>query len=603
LKLLGESGTKSEYEAMITAASDASRNATLAMLAVGCGDQHCCPGLKVTPATLKRGEALLVDALVEDDFLSIRFDALKRADGASRAGNHHYLPVLHRHGDNANRLLKLLLAVLGLGLESIQGLKPSLGLVAAAPDTRLRKVRLDGKLYKEAELALADLKQIQQHGEPPQLMLNRHCLRCEYRQRCRAAAIDKDHLSLLGDIGEKELRRYNRKGIFTLTQLSCTFRPRKKGKRVKHAGTTRYPALHALAIREKKVHVYATPALPRKPVGFYFDAEGVEGARFTYLLGVLVADANGERMHSFWADGADQEEQLFDAFLDLVEGHPDFCLFHYGRYERVLLMRMRKIVKRRELLDRVIERFVNVLSAVHAHVYFPTYSNGLNDVGRYLGSNWTAEDASGLQSLVWRARWEETGDSVWKDTLVAYNAEDCAALRKVTECVQAFGDAAGARAVKGSCASSSLQVAWADEVGSLSNRREFCHIEFSLPDFDHVNQCAFFDYQREKVFLRTSKAVRKACAIRRKRRARLRANREVEIRDDVCPYCQAADITRLPEKAWPKSALDLEFGQRGIRSRVIRCTVFWHWCEDCQKTFHLLPLRSCLRLSSGVCQE
>ena len=40
-----------------------------------------------------------------------------------------------------------------------------------------------------------------------------------------------DDIGLLGGVGEKEVNRYARKGISTVTQLSCTFRLRKRGKR------------------------------------------------------------------------------------------------------------------------------------------------------------------------------------------------------------------------------------------------------------------------------------------------------------------------------------------------------------------------------------
>ena len=50
-------------------------------------------------------------------------------------------------------------------------------------------------------------------------------------------------------------------------------------------------------------------------------------------------------------------------------------------------------------------------------------------------------------------------------------------------------------------------------------------------DFDHVNQCAYFDYQRERVFLRTNKAVKRACLNLRKRQPRPKPTRLVEIRD------------------------------------------------------------------------
>src|SRR3954464_6435452 len=156
---------------------------------------------------------------------------------------------------------------------------------------------------------------------------------CEFRRRCPTQAEKDDDISLLGVGGEKELQRYHRKGIFTLTQLSCTFRPRKKSKRVKRPGHVRYNALQALAIREKKVHVYGTPDLPRKPVQIFFDAEGNEDGSFAYLLGVLVGEGDAQTSYSFWADGPDQEAEAFDAFLDLLDAHEDFVLFHYGSYE------------------------------------------------------------------------------------------------------------------------------------------------------------------------------------------------------------------------------------------------------------------------------
>src|SRR3954447_21171579 len=214
---------------------------------------------------------------------------------------------------------------------------------------------------------------------------NRHCQQCEFRQRCREEAVKADDISLLGGVGEKEVRKLHRKGIFTLTKLSCTFRPRKRGKRVKRTSYNHYSALQALAIREKKVHVYGTPDLPRKPVQVFFDAEGNEDGSFAYLLGVLLVEGDAQKSYSFWADGPDQEVQAFDAFLDLLEGREDFSLFHYGSYERKLLKRMRRVVRRKRLADRVLANAVNVLSVIHASVYFPVFTNGLKEVGRHLG--------------------------------------------------------------------------------------------------------------------------------------------------------------------------------------------------------------------------
>jgi predicted RecB family nuclease len=130
--------------------------------------------------------------------------------------------------------------VLGLVLARAQGVRPVQGLIARGTDDRLGKVSLDAKLYEQAGHVLDEVKRLQAGGELPKLTLNKHCHFCEFRQRCREQAELTDDISLLGVIGEKELNRYNRKGIFTLTQLSCTFRARKRGKRVNRTHYPRY---------------------------------------------------------------------------------------------------------------------------------------------------------------------------------------------------------------------------------------------------------------------------------------------------------------------------------------------------------------------------
>jgi hypothetical protein len=98
---------------------------------------------------------------------------------------------------------------------------------------------------------------------------------------------------------------------------------------------------------------------------------------------------------------------------------------------------MRKRAKKKATADRVLNSLVNVLSLVYAHFYFPTYSNGLKEVGACLSCSWSDPDASGVQSVVWRRRWESTRDEQWKQKLMTYNLEDCAALKRVAEFIHA----------------------------------------------------------------------------------------------------------------------------------------------------------------------
>ena len=101
------------------------------------------------------------------------------------------------------------------------------------------------------------------------------------------------------------------------------------------------------------------------------------------------------------------EPQLFQRFLAVVGSLEDFYVYTYGSYEAAFLRRMIKHSDQNERGAQILARVVNVLSLIHAHIYFPTYSNSLKDIGRYLGFRWTDPDASGLQSIVWRKKWEE----------------------------------------------------------------------------------------------------------------------------------------------------------------------------------------------------
>src|SRR5262249_14657427 len=153
---------------------------------------------------------------------------------------------------------------------------------------------------------------------PPEPSLNNHCPVCEFRDRCRARAMATDHLSLLRGIGEQEISRLARRGIFTVTQLSYTFRARRTGKGSRPIRSHSF-ALQALAIREQRTHVLGEPVLPDGPVRIYFDIEGSAERYSAYLIGLIVEEDGAERRLSFWADGDGEEERLLEGFLSVVE--------------------------------------------------------------------------------------------------------------------------------------------------------------------------------------------------------------------------------------------------------------------------------------------
>ena len=179
----------------------------------------------------------------------------------------------------------------------------------------------------------------------------------------------------------------------------------------------------------------------------------------------------------------------------------------------------------------------NVLGAIRTNVYFPAYSNGLKDIASFLGVTWTGKVTSGIDCIAARMRWEESKDSVIKEEILDYNRQDCLAVQRVANFLLSLGSPE---------ATATPLVQLASEIRVESHGR-FGKIDFAVPEMSFINKCARFNYQRDKVLLRTDPAVR--ASVRRKRaRARPIRKANLEIRCDPpvrCPACGATQITSL----------------------------------------------------------
>jgi hypothetical protein len=308
---------------------------------------------------------------------------------------------------------------------------------------------------------------------------------------------------------------------------------------------------------------------------------------------MTVVDGAVDRHLVFWADTQDQERQIFRQFLTQVSNYPDARLYCYGGYERTILKRMRRGAPRKAPVDRVLAVLVNVLSAVYTHVYFPCHSNGLKDVAGCLGCSWSDPQASGLQSVVWRKRWEATHADEWKVRLVTYNREDCAALRRVTEFLHAHGPGAGTGGGTAPAVLGDPLVATVEEIDQLGAPKRWGDIAFVHADYQFINGCARFDYQRQRVYARTSKLMRKTLRkAGRHRNRKLRVSQRVQIVAQTCSSCGGKEITRWPKgkrgcgySTRYKMSFDLVFTPGGIRRRVTVCRAAVHECRTCGTVF------------------
>jgi predicted RecB family nuclease len=542
------------------------------------------PTLETAIQSLAR---FIVGATAQAGNLCSRLDLLERqADGQSEAPL--YGPVLFVRNSKVTKNDRLLLAFQALALSLVQGKVPVAGKIVCGSEHRVVRVHL-ASLVEEVRQLLAVIEADSKGEAAPILTLNRHCTACEFRKGCQTLAEQTDDLSLLRCLSEKEILHQRSRGVTTLTQFSHSYRPGRRGKRRSGKARKHDPALQALALREKKVYVMDVPALAQPEVALYLDIEGVPDLDFYYLVGLLVVEQDRSSFHCFWADDTSQERAAWDACAQLIGTFPNYTLYHYGQYERRFLEQMKKRGNEIEMaaIDRILGRSCNILSAIYSHVYFPTRSNSLKDVAGLLGFRWSAEGASGLQAMAWRLIWESGKEESLKHQLLQYNQEDCLALRRVTEFVLSVCAEAPADSAEGQ-----PPVAQADDL-KLPGAFRLGKTKFFCPELEYINKCAYSDYQRERVYVRTSQAVRRSQKrkLRGGKRTRiLKVNHEVECDPpQKCPECGSEKVghrSLLPSQTSRKVVFDLKFTRTGVKRWVVRYSSLRYECGHCQATFH-----------------
>src|SRR5262249_13951325 len=144
--------------------------------------------------------------------------------------------------------------------------------------------------------------------------------------------------------------------------------------------------LKALAIRKKQVHIINSKVVATEGSPVYFDVEGIPGADIYYLVGLRFQIEKEWVERSFWADSRREECDVWRQWLHGRTAIHTPQLVHYGSYESRFLARMRErypdTINDLEHFDAMLHRARNLLTAIYASIYFPTFTNGLKDIAR-----------------------------------------------------------------------------------------------------------------------------------------------------------------------------------------------------------------------------
>ena len=528
--------------------------------------------------SMSNSNTVMVEATMNVPGLQAYCDVLTPVHVGSSCGTHTYVPTLLTGTFMITEDQKLALGFAGYVLEQIQHTSSTIGTIMNAGGQK-HTIKLD-TIYRKIRTILPTLHQWIDTTpvEPPPIVLNKHCPYCPFRHTCHDQAEQEDNLSLLAHMTPKMILRYHRKGIFTVHQLSYLFTPRRRRKSSKNKPVRFNLELQALAIRTGKIYVHELPVLKRHPIRLYLDFEGIPDQRFHYLMGLLICEGEHQTHHTLWAATVHDEERVWNELLTHIQRYPEAPIYHYGSYETRAIEQLGRRYK--TPIDGIMTRLVNINTSIYGKLYFPVRSNTLKDLGAFVGASWTAPEASGLQSLVWRYRWEETQDDSYKDTLLTYNAEDCQALLTLTSYLTTLLESADTQ----------TDVDFADRPKQHATERggDIHRV------FDSILKSAHSSYVNNRVRLRSATepeinepTKRGGVKIHQAYRRVLpkRAGKVIRVAPRrTCPKHKGEPL-HIGEQMAEHSIIDLHFTQNGCRKTVTKYVGKKGYCNQCGKYY------------------
>ncbi len=506
---------------------------------------------------------------------------VERVPTANQGQNDGMIPIRFSPVNKLTKEKRLLVAFDSLVLSEMIGRKVRFGKIVHGDNYAVLKLKTD-MLNSQVRKSIAEIGPLLSENSSPELALNEHCNECEFQVICKQEAFEHDDLSLIPSISGKERKKFNTKGIFTITHLSYTFRPRRKSKQFSGKREKYHHSLKALAIRQRKIHVVGSDELRIEGTPVYFDVEGMPDRDFYYLIGLRFRNGHEIIQHSLWAETQAEEKSIWNKFIEILSKIDDPIIIHYGSFETTFLKNMCNrygAPSPESNATKAINNPLNLLSFIYARIYFPTYSNGLKEIARYLGFSWTDADAAGIQAIIWRGDWEQSQEDMLKQKLIGYNAEDCEALDYVMEFVSKLS--APGSEVK------DTQTTGVVNTDSLPREGffKFGKNHFCLPALEEINRTAYWDYQREKITLRSSKRLKRIAKIAcKKMETKPKVNEVIHWpRPTTCPRCGRPKLYK--HRKFSKDILDIRFGRSSIKKWVTRYISYRHRCPACGAVF------------------
>jgi predicted RecB family nuclease len=386
-----------------------------------------------------------VSSEYEQYTLMSRPDLLVKKSGKSRFGDWMYVPVSIELGKRPKQEYQVVAAYHAQILATVQQAQPETAKLMLRGREGGHPVDLS-KWMPQMQRILLECMENLSYSQAPEVFISRQkCTLCQWYSTCYATAQSQQHLSLLPGVTPVRYTQLKALDMASLESLASTRPAVLENLTGFDNDVATKLVLQAQSVIERRplVFPYVRPQNIIFPaaIEIYFDIEAQPDLNLNYLLGLLVVDRenNTEKFYSLLAEKPEDENQVWQQFLDVVGQYPNAPIYHFCVYEVDTVKRLAKLYHTPfASVEPILSRFVDIYEELIQAVALPVESYALKSIAKWLGFEWRDLDASGAKCIYWYDQWLETGDRSLLEIIQRYNEDDCKATRSLKDWLANF---------------------------------------------------------------------------------------------------------------------------------------------------------------------
>src|SRR4030067_2134690 len=222
-KLHGKEGVKTDYELVQNKLYELYKQRYVENLKMSCNNTLIIERTFPMDIKLQGNTTIIINPEVNSDEFSITLDAIEIAKTKKSRKRVKNIPIIITSKERISKEDKILLTIKAMLLNRILNQLTETGGIIYGKE--LKSTFIKTKDYKRhAQKALDGLLQLSKGNNKPVIIRNDNCQICEFEESCKKHLVEKDDLSLLSSFCLKEIIKRNKKGIFTINQLSYRYR-------------------------------------------------------------------------------------------------------------------------------------------------------------------------------------------------------------------------------------------------------------------------------------------------------------------------------------------------------------------------------------------